>query len=64
MEYTDAKSLMNDLKISYQSALHIIIEVQEEMEKKGYLIPNTKRKLALRWMVNKKLGIKDDRGIS
>lgn len=60
MEYTDAKKLMNDLKISYQSALHIIIEVQEEMEKKGYLIPNTKRKLALTWMVNKKLGIKDD----
>ena len=60
MEYTDAKKLMNDLKISYQSALHIIIEVQEEMEKKGYLIPKTKRKLALRWMVNKKLGIKDD----
>lgn len=60
MEYTDAKKLMNDLKISYQSALNIIIEVQEEMEKKGYLIPNTKRKLALTWMVNKKLGIKDD----
>lgn len=46
--------------ISYREALHIIIEVQEEMEKKGYLIPNTKQKLALVWMVNKKLGIKDD----
>lgn len=64
MEYTNAKKLMNDLGISYQAALHIIIEVQEEMEKKGYLIPNTKQKLALVWMVNKKLGIKDDWRIS
>lgn len=60
MEYTNAKKLMNDLGISYQASLKIIIEVQEEMKKKGYLIPNTKRKLALTWMVNKKLGIKDD----
>ena len=60
MEYTDAKDLQHDLKISYKSAINIIVQVQEEMKKKGYLIPNTKRKLALTWMVNKKLGIKDD----
>lgn len=64
MEYTNAKKLMNELGISYQAALHIIIEVQEEMKKKGYFIPNTKQKIALAWMVNKKLGIKDDRWIS
>lgn len=58
MEYTNAKELQHDLGISYQEALHIIIKVQEEMKEKGYYIPNTRKKLALRWMVNKKLGIK------
>lgn len=58
MEYTNAKELQHDLGISYQEALHIIIKVQEEMKEKGYYIPNTRKKLALRWMVNKKLGIR------
>lgn len=58
MEYTNAKDLQHDLGISYQEALHIIIKVQEEMKEKGYYIPNTRKKLALRWMVNKKLGIR------
>ena len=58
MEYTNAKELQHELGISYQEALHIIIKVQEEMKEKGYYIPNTRKKLALRWMVNKKLGIK------
>lgn len=64
MEYTNAKKIQHDLNISYKASLKIIDEVQEEMKKKGYLIPNTKQKIALVWMVNKKLGIKDDRGIS
>lgn len=59
MEYTNAKKLQQDLNISYKSALKIIIEVQEEMKKKGYFIPMSKTKLALAWMVNKKLGIRE-----
>lgn len=62
VEYTNAKELQHDLGISYKEALHIVIEVQEEMKKKGYYIPTSKSKLALRWMVYKKLGIKNDRG--
>ena len=58
MEYTNAKDLQRDLKISYRESLKIILEVQKEMKEKGYYIPNTKVKLALTWMVNKRLGIK------
>lgn len=57
--YISAKELQHQLNISYQSALKIILEVREEMEKKGYLIPNTKKKLALSWMVKKKLGLRE-----
>lgn len=59
MEYTNAKDLQRDLNISYRESLKIIVEVQKEMKEKGYYIPNTKVKLALKWMVKKRLGLKE-----
>ena len=58
--YISVKELQALLKISYRSSNEIITEVQKEMKEKGYLIPHTRSKLALTWMVKKKMGIKDD----
>lgn len=57
--YISAKELQTELGISYQSALQIIIEVQKEMKERNYLIPTTKKKLALTWMVKKRIGLKE-----
>lgn len=59
-QYTNAKELQDVLHISYKSALEIIVDVREKMKEKGFLIPNSKTKLALTWMVKEKIGIKDD----
>lgn len=58
--YVSAKELQDYLQISYKSALEIIVDVRKIMKEKGYLIPNTRTKLALTWMVKEKIGIKDD----
>lgn len=57
-EYINAKELQEMTGIGYQSAMRIINNVREKMEKKGYYIPQTKSKVALRWLVKKELGIK------
>lgn len=45
-------------KIGYHKALDIIKEIREEMEKEKYFVPKQKTKVALTWMVKKKLGLK------
>lgn len=56
--YLSAKDLQDHLHISYKASMQIITETQKEMKEKGYLIPNTKTKLALGWMVKKRIGLK------
>jgi hypothetical protein len=55
--YITAKELQEMTGISYQSALEIIKEVRKEMERKGYLIPKGKTKIAIKNLVLKRLGI-------
>ena len=57
-EYINVKELQEMTGIGYQSAMKIINKVRDEMKKKGYLIPQSKSKLALRWLVKKELGIR------
>lgn len=57
--YISAKELQEQLRISYQSAIKIITEVQREMKERNYLIPKTKTKYALTWMVKKRIGLKE-----
>lgn len=56
-EYITAKEIQEMTGIGYQSAMKIIVRVQEKMKKKGYYIPQSRAKLALRWMVKRELGI-------
>lgn len=57
-EYINAKELQELTGIGYLSAMKIINNVREKMKKKGYYIPTTKSKVALRWLVKKEVGIK------
>ena len=57
-EYITAKELQAITGIGYQSAMKIINEVREDMKKKNYLIPSCRQKVALRRIVEKRLGIK------
>ena len=57
MEYITAKELQKITGIGYQSAMKIINEVREEMKRKNYLIPTCRRKVALKRLVEKRLGI-------
>ena len=57
-EYINTKELQELTGLKYQSALRIINQVREQMKMKGYYIPQSKEKIALRWMVMKELGIK------
>ena len=57
-EYITAKELQEMTGIGYQSAMKVIDRVREQMKEKGYYIPNSKSKVALRWLVKKELGIK------
>ena len=57
-EYITIKELQEITGISYRSATKIIDKVREEMKEKGYYIPQSKNKIALKWMVKKELGIK------
>lgn len=59
MLYINANELNSLTGISYRASLKIIEEVRKEMEKKGYLIPKTRTKLALWWMVKEKIGLKE-----
>ena len=42
----------------YMRALKFIKEMQEEMEENNYYVPSGKTKVALTWMIKKKLGLK------
>lgn len=57
-EYITAKELQELTGIGYQSAMKIINEVREEMKQKNYLIPNCRKKIALRRLVEKRLGFR------
>lgn len=57
-EYINAKELQELTGTGYQSAMKVILRVREKMKEKGYYIPQSKSKLALRWMVKKELGLK------
>ena len=58
MEYITAKELQSITGIGYQSAMKIIDLVRDEMKQKNYLIPKCRQKVALRRLVEKRLGIK------
>ncbi len=57
-EYITAKELQELIGIGYQSAMKIINEVRTEMKQKNYLIPSCRKKVALKRLVEKRLGIK------
>ena len=57
-EYINAKELQELTGTGYQSAMKVILRVREKMKEQGYYIPQSKSKLALRWMVKKELGLK------
>lgn len=57
-EYITAKELQEIIGTGYQSAMKIIDEVRNEMKQKNYLIPNCRQKVALKRLVEKRLGIK------
>ena len=57
-EYINVKELQELTGISYMSAMKVINDVRDQMKKKGYYIPQSKSKLALKWLVKKELGIK------
>lgn len=57
-EYITAKELQEIIGTGYQSAMKIIEEVRSEMKQKNYLIPSCRQKVALKRLVEKRLGIK------
>lgn len=57
-EYITAKELQQLIGTGYQSAMKIIDEVREEMKQKNYLIPKCRQKVALKRLIEKRLGIK------
>lgn len=57
-EYINAKELQQLTGLSYRLAMEVINKVRKEMKEKEYYIPQSKSKLALRWMIKKELGIK------
>ena len=58
MEYITAKELQEITGLSYQSAMKVINDVREEMKNKNYLIPQSRKKVALKRLIEKRLGIK------
>lgn len=58
MEYITAKELQTITGLSYQSAMKVINDVREEMKNKNYLIPQSRKKVALKRLIEKRLGIK------
>lgn len=57
-EYINVKELQQMTGIGYQSAMKIINLVREKMKEKNYYIPQSRAKVALKWMIKKELGIK------
>lgn len=57
-EYITVKELQQLIGTGYQSAMKIIDEVREEMKQKNYLIPKCRQKVALKRLIEKRLGIK------
>ena len=57
-EYINVKELQELTGIGYQSAMKVIKRVRTKMKEKGYYVPDSRAKIALRWMVKKELGIK------
>lgn len=57
-EYITAKELQELIGTGYQSAMKIIEEVRNEMKRKNYLIPKCRKKVALKKLVEKRLGIR------
>ena len=57
-EYISTKELQEITGLSYQSAMKVINDVREEMKNKNYLIPQSRKKVALKRLIEKRLGIK------
>ena len=58
-EYLTAYDIQEIIpKMPYMRALKFIKEIQVEMEEKNYYVPSGKTKVALTWMIKKKLGLK------
>lgn len=57
-EYISTKELQEITGLSYQSAMKVIDDVREEMKNKNYLIPQSRKKVALKRLIEKRLGIK------
>ena len=58
-EYLTAYDIQEIIpKMPYMRALKFIKEMQEEMEENNYYVPSGKTKVALTWMIKKKLGLK------
>lgn len=56
--YLTAKDLMVIIpKLSYKRALKYIDDFREEMEQKGYFVPEGRTKVALTKLVKKKFGL-------
>lgn len=58
-EYINVKELQELTGLGYQQSMRIIVRVQEKMKKKGYYIPQSRARLALRWMIWKELGLNE-----
>lgn len=58
-EYMTAKELQEITGIGYQSAMEIINKVRAEMKQKNYLIPKCRQKVALKRLIEKRLGINE-----
>lgn len=57
-EYINTKELQEMTGLTYRQALRVINRVREQMKEKGYYIPQSKEKIALKWLIKKELGIK------
>ena len=57
-EYMNVREVQQLTGLGYNASMKIINRVIEKMKKKGYYIPQGRAKIALKWMVEKELGIK------
>lgn len=56
-EYMNAKELMQVIPVNYIIALKYITQTQEEMKEKGYLVPESRPKVALTKLIKRKFGL-------
>lgn len=59
--YITIKELQQITGATYNVCRKIILETNEESKRLGFYVLPTKEKRALRWMVEKKLGVKNEK---